>query len=111
MTLSIQPPQARDDANSFRVGNFDLFSRRNCVQAREHFGLSHREIELIMHVAGGATKNEIADLMGVTSATTDTFRRRAYVKLGVKSGTAAVAIICSFLAGTRVEERAPENAI
>ena len=111
MTLSLHTPLVQDDEPFFRVGNFALFSRRNCVQAREHFGLSHREIELIMHVAGGLTKTEIAKEMGVTSATTDTFRRRAYVKLGVKSGTAAVAIICSFLAGTRVEERMPAEAI
>lgn len=94
----------------FRVGNFALFSHRNCEQARAHFGLSSREVEILMHVAGGFTKQEIAARMGVSPATADTFRRRAYVKLGVNSGAAAVAIICSYLAGTRVEARKFEDA-
>ena len=111
MTFSSSQPDLQKEENFFRVGNFMLLSHRNCVQAREHFGLSQREIELLMHVAGGFTKNEIAKLMGVSTATTDTFRRRAYVKLGVKTGTAAVAIICAFLAGTQVEERALEDAV
>ena len=94
---------------AFRVGNFALFPTRNCQQAREHFGLSQREIELVMHVSGGLTKQEIADRMGVSPATADTFRRRAYVKLGVHSGSAAAAIISAYLAGSRVEERAAED--
>ncbi len=96
--------------NFFRVGNFALFSHRNCEQARAHFGLSGREVEILMHVAGGFTKQEIAEKMGVSPATADTFRRRAYVKLGVNSAAAAAAIICSYLAGTRVEEREFEDA-
>lgn len=58
---------------------------------------------MVLHIAGGLTKQEIADRMGVSPATADTFRRRAYIKLGVKSGAAAAAIVTSYLAGTRVE--------
>lgn len=57
-----------------------------------------------MHVSGGLTKHEIAAEMGVSPATADTFRRRAYAKLGVRTGSAAAAILTAFLAGTRVEE-------
>lgn len=110
MTASSSQTELRKEEHFFRVGNFLLFSHRNCVQTRAHFGLSQREIELLMHVASGRTKHQIAELMGVSTATTDTFRRRAYVKLGVKTGTAAVAIICAFLAGTRVEEHKLEDA-
>jgi DNA-binding CsgD family transcriptional regulator len=72
--------------------------------------LSNREVEVVLHIAGGLTKQEIADQMGVSPATADTFRRRAYVKLGVNSAAAAVAIVSAYLAGTRVEERMFEDA-
>ena len=90
----------------FRVGNFALYSYRSCSETRAHFGLSRRELELIMLVASGFTKREIAKQMGVTPATADTFRRRAYLKLGVSSGAAAVAIVTTYLAGSQVEENA-----
>lgn len=97
-------------AHFFRVGRFALFSHRSCEQARAHFGLSNREVEVLLHVAGGLTKQEIADKMGVSPATADTFRRRAYTKLDVHSGAAAVAIISAYLSGTRVEARDFEDA-
>lgn len=90
-------------ASVFRVGKFALFSHRTCEQTQAHFGLSSRETELVLHIAGGLTKQEIAQQMGVSPATADTFRRRAYVKLGVNSAAAAAAIVSSYLAGTRVE--------
>lgn len=110
MTRLDPKPTDRAELPFFRVGNFALFSHRNCQQARAHFGLSNREVEVVLHIAGGLTKQEIADQMGVSPATADTFRRRAYIKLGVNSAAAAVAIVSAYLAGTRVEERAFEDA-
>lgn len=104
MTFPLQNSDLPANRSSFRVGNFDLYPARDCTQARAHFGLSQRELELVMHVSGGLTKHEIAELMGVSPATADTFRRRAYAKLGVRTGSAAAAILTAFLAGTRVEE-------
>ena len=107
----IDPNQTeRPELHVYRVGNFALFSHRNCQQARAHFGLSNREVEVVLHIAGGLPKQEIADQMGVSPATADTFRRRAYIKLGVKSAAAAVAIVSAYLAGTRVEERQFDDA-
>lgn len=97
------------DTKSFRIGKFALDSHRSCDQARVHFGLSGRETELVLYIACGLTKQEIAERMGVSPATADTFRRRAYVKLGVNSGAAAAAIVTSYLAGTRVEARKIEE--
>nr|WP_070959604.1 helix-turn-helix transcriptional regulator [Hyphomonas sp. Mor2] len=98
------------DAHFYRVGSFALYSHRSCEQARAHFGLSSREVEVLLHVAGGFTKQEIANKMGVSPATADTFRRRAYTKLGVRSGAAAVTILSAYLSGTRVEVRDFEDA-
>ncbi len=109
MTLTPKTSDRPREMSAFRVGNFALFPTRNCQQAREHFGLSQREVELVMHVGRGLTKQEIADRMGVSPATADTFRRRAYVKLGVHTGSAAASIIAAYLAGSRVEARAAED--
>ena len=104
MTFPLQNSDLAPIRSSFRVGNFDLYPARDCGQARAHFGLSQRELELVMHISAGLTKHEIAAQMGVTPSTADTFRRRAYTKLGVRTGSAAAAILTAYLAGTRVEE-------
>ena len=92
----------------FQVGNFVLRARRSIEDVRDHLGLSGREMELLICVAAGLKKREIAARMGVTTATADTFRRRAYAKLGVGTGAAAVAIMSTCLAGAEVEERTLE---
>ena len=42
-------------------------------------------------------------MMGVSDSTADTFRRRAYQKLGVNSAAEAVAIISAYLSGCVLE--------
>lgn len=103
MTFDKMNPGENADASCFRVGNFLLYPHRSCIEAREHLGLSHREIELLMWVSSGLTKKQIALRMGVSPSTADTFRRRAYAKLGVGTSAAAVAILSAFLSGTQVE--------
>lgn len=109
MSYVLQNSDLAPKKPAFRVGNFDLYLTRDCAQARAHFGLSQRELELVMHVSGGLTKHEIAAKMGVSPATADTFRRRAYIKLGVHTGSAATAILTAYMAGTRVEESPSER--
>ena len=103
MTFDNKYSGADSGGNCFKVGNYNLYSQRRCGDAREHFGLSHREVELLVWVGAGLTKNEIAEHMGVSPSTADTFRRRAYVKLGVGTSAAAIAILFSFLSGAQVE--------
>lgn len=87
----------------YKVGKYFLYPQRTRSDAREHFGLSHREIELLVWISSGLTKNVIAKRMGISPSTADTFRRRAYAKLGVGTSGAAIAILFSYLSGTRVE--------
>lgn len=103
MTFDIKDSYADLGDNCFKVGNYDLSPRRRPCDARAHFGLSHREVELLVWVGAGLTRNQIAERMGVSPSTADTFRRRAYVKLGVGTSAAAIAILFSFLSGTQVE--------
>ena len=95
-----------EERSEFRVGNYVLQLNRSCEKTRRHLGLSRREFELLMWIGAGLKKREIAVRMGVTEATADTFRRRAYAKLGVSAGSAAVAIISAYLAGTEVDATA-----
>ena len=94
----------------FSVGNNVSQARRTCEQTRQHLGLSNREIELLLCMGSGLKKHEIAARMGVTASTADTFRRRAYAKLGVSTASAAVAILVTYMAGSTVKV-APDPAI
>ena len=92
------------DEHGFSAGHYVLQLHRSALQARKRLGLSNRETELLLHVGSGLRKHEIAQLMGVTPSTADTFRRRAYAKLGVSTGAAATAILMTYLAGADVYE-------
>lgn len=59
----------------------------------------------MMWVCSGLTKKLIAQRMGVSPATVDTFRRRAYAKLGVGTSAAAASIFSAFIAGATVTEQ------
>ena len=97
----------KDQGNrTIEVGKFAIAVHRTRDEAREHFGLSHRELELLVMISGGKTKKQIAEHMGVSPSTADTFRRRAYAKLGVSTGAAAASILLAYLAGTSVERTA-----
>ncbi len=106
-TVTAECGEAHDE---FRVGNYVLRLNRPCERTRKHLGLSRREFELLMWIGSGLKKREIAERMGVTPATADTFRRRAYAKLGVTTGSAAVAIVSAHLAGMEVEAQTFEVA-
>ena len=109
MTRPSVNPDLRLDNAVYHVGNYTLHATRTCAEARDYFGLSQRELETVMHVGGGLAKQDMATRMGVSLATADTFRRRAYAKLGVHSGSAATSIVTAYLAGTLVEERGYED--
>ena len=102
MVNNKEASQTRPRAN-FEVGNYVLQARRTCEQTRQHLGLSNREIELLMCIGSGLKKHEIAARMGVSASTADTFRRRAYAKLGVTTASAAVAIMVTYMAGSNVK--------
>ena len=90
----------------FSAGHYVLQLHRSIQEACKRLGLSNRETELLLHVGSGLRKHEIAQQMGVTTSTADTFRRRAYAKLGVSTGAAATAILMTYLAGADLSERA-----
>ncbi|MEO1187672.1 MAG: helix-turn-helix transcriptional regulator [Pseudomonadota bacterium] len=105
MTFDQTQSEPKRNERCFQVGNFTLGTIRSCAEAREQLGLSQREVELMMWVCSGLTKKRIAQRMGVSPATVDTFRRRAYAKLGVGTSAAAASIFSAFLAGSTVTER------
>jgi DNA-binding CsgD family transcriptional regulator len=88
----------------FSAGNYVLQLHRSIQETRKRLGLSNREIELLLLIGSGHRKHEIAQQMGVTTSTADTFRRRAYAKLGVGTGAAATAILMTYMAGAEIAE-------
>ena len=65
--------------------------RTGTLAAAHDDGLSRREREVLALVASGRTNQEIAEAMFVTINTTKTYIRTAYVKIGVRSRSQAVA--------------------
>jgi DNA-binding NarL/FixJ family response regulator len=54
-------------------------------------GLTKREIEILQHIAGGATNKQVAEQMCISEKTVGRHLANIYAKLGVSSRTAAVA--------------------
>ncbi len=47
--------------------------------------LTHRELEVVEHIAHGRTHKEIASVIGISEKTVATYRERAAEKLGLKT--------------------------
>lgn len=89
----------RWNENTFEVGKYSISGQRSCEDARERLKLSHREFQILQLMATGFTGRRIAHELGVSESTAETFRRRAYEKLGVNSACEAIAIVSAYLAG------------
>lgn len=89
----------RWNENTFEVGKYSISGHRSCDEARERLKLSQREFQILQLMATGLTGRKIARELGVTESTADTFRRRAYQKLGVNTACEAIAILSAYLAG------------
>ena len=60
-------------------------------------GLSRRESEVLSWVAHGKTNSEVANILGISRRTVDTFLSRTYQKLGVETRMAAVMRMIKFI--------------
>jgi DNA-binding NarL/FixJ family response regulator len=67
----------------------EMFSRMAAPHA--DYGLSDREREILEHLVGSYTKNQIAQRLGLSVHTIDAHVRNIYVKLHVHSRSGAVA--------------------
>lgn len=88
-----------------KIGHYDITGHRTCDEARERLKLSHREFQMLYFMANGLTGREISQKLGVTESTADTFRRRAYQKLGVNSACEAIAIVSAYISGGDLKTR------
>jgi DNA-binding CsgD family transcriptional regulator len=59
----------------------------------ERYGLSPREIEVMLWLVKGKTNLEIAVILGISKRTTDKHLEHIFGKLGVETRAAAVALI------------------
>jgi len=88
--------------SAFRVGKYLFQGSRTFEQARRYLGLSPRETEILCLLARGENSSSISRALGISDATIDTFRRRAYAKLGVNSSGSAIAILMAYLSGSNL---------
>jgi DNA-binding CsgD family transcriptional regulator len=60
-------------------------------------GLTRRESEVLSWVSQGKTNSEVANILGISRRTVDTFLSRTYQKLGVETRMAAVMRMMKFI--------------
>ena len=58
-------------------------------QVQDQHDLSMRELEILRWVAQGKSNSAIADILGISAGTVDTYLRRLFEKLGVADRTSA----------------------
>lgn len=91
--LSSQPDQivhaALSDDQGLRVTPSEGLSRRELERLA---ALTPREIEVLGHIARGHSTRAIAHVLGITTHTVNTHKRRTFDKLEVQSQSQAVAL-------------------
>jgi DNA-binding CsgD family transcriptional regulator len=71
-------------------------------QVCQHFNLTQREQEVLMHLLQGIRNKEIADRMNISSSTVRAFLRLIMIKMGVSSRSAIVGKILTTQRSTEV---------
>lgn len=56
---------------------------------RQHFGLTHRESEVLLWIARGKSNKDIGDILGLSARTVTKHLEQIYVKLGVENRASA----------------------
>jgi len=56
---------------------------------RQHFGLTHRESEVLLWIAKGKSNKDIGDILGLSARTVTKHLEQIYVKLGVENRASA----------------------
>jgi DNA-binding CsgD family transcriptional regulator len=64
---------------------------------RERHGLTQREAEVLLWLAGGKSNRDIGEILSLSSRTIDKYLEQIYSKLGVENRTSAAAIALATL--------------
>ena len=56
---------------------------------RQHFGLTHRESEVLLWIAKGKSNRDIGEILGLSARTVTKHLEQIYVKLGVENRASA----------------------
>lgn len=90
-------PTAMPSQNDRRIGKYRFKERRTLTSG--DLGLSDRELETLQHILEERPMRLIAEQMGLSLHTVDTFKRRLFEKLGVTTLAGAAAIAAAFVSG------------
>lgn len=91
------------ESEVWEIGKYSVRLYPSIYNDPSRMGLSKRELEALYHLAKGNSKSEVSLLMGVSENTIDTFKRRIFEKLGVKSVVQAAVIAIAIACGGDVE--------
>ncbi len=80
-----------------RIGKYHFKERRTLKTG--DLGLSDRELQTLQHILDERPLRLIAEQMGLSLHTIDTFKRRLFEKLGVSTLAGAAAIASAYLSG------------
>lgn len=94
-----QPP---DEITQIKIGNYVIDVSRAAYRDPNKLPLSGRELDALYWSSLGLTGSEIARKMNVSRHTVDTYKRRIFEKLGVKTIAQASAIALAVACGGNV---------
>ena len=88
-----------------KLGRFEVQFEEVELQRLHQFGLSRREWQTLRLIAEGKTSAQIASALNVQRSTVDTYKKRIFEKLDVRSATEATSLAIALLSGANLRER------
>ncbi|GAB5457296.1 MAG: hypothetical protein Hens3KO_03260 [Henriciella sp.] len=103
--MKINHPNGDAQKQEVSLGGYYYTKTRTRKQLSEHFGLSTRETEAVSLLSQGNSIASTAKAMNVSKNTIETYRRRIFRKLGVKSAVNAASLVTAFYAGAEIHQK------
>lgn len=104
-TLPMEPEPAGDDLRQSTTVPFEDQENHEKIGSVTVAGLSSRESEVLGLLARGLSYKEIAVSLHLSTNTVNTYLRRLYKKLQVRSRGKAVAVYMQFVCGNKLWPR------
>ena len=89
---------------SVKLGHYTATLPTMLARSEEILALSARERQTLVLFAQGFSGPEVAEQLGISRNTIDTYRRRIFVKTGAKTMAEAVALFAAQLLGAKLEQ-------
>jgi len=92
------------DIHTCRFGHYSISIPLDLGKKCQKFGLSPREKQALFYLATGNSGPQTCEIMKISQGTLDTYRKRIFRKLGVKTIAEAVALNIAHMSGLTVTQ-------